>query len=1594
MHTLANGQAQYEVSMDLVLSYNGNADRADCGSRFEITAYFSDGTSSLVWTESLDGLRDDEVRTYNKKFYFAATKRLTRFHIFGRRSWDRGWPAGCKRNDVEDSKDIYVSPSQPCYTTFRTGFIPRYTRGDMTINVYPRSITATPYNQLFPDEGNITLNATTGFPNSTYVWQYRTSSTGWQDFPAAFQRRPSISFSGNDLPNNFFLNAFANRENIQVRVNYGCGGVYSNTVTLSPRLAAPRIVSVTPVAPTCYGDQDGSFIVQFSRPLKPKESLVLQLDKQEEPEGSPQAFIDDRQITALDGAYRFTWSNDREARRYRVVLRGSYPNDVPNPVATYTNGPDYRRNFEITQPGPITFNAVKQHDVRCYDGADGAVDISISGGNGGCILYYRNAADGVDRQVSIGNNTAYTLEGLEPGVYTLWLRDSKGCMPRDAGNAEVQRTVTITEPAAPLAIDAATLTDPAAFGYSDGSIVVRLKGGTPAADGSYNVTWTRPDGTPVAHNGSTGSGIYTTTLSNIPDGTYQLRVTDANHAAAGSGSEAGCIVTAVYTITQPPLLVVNAGITDSIACNGDGNGVITALATGGKPMTQPPYYTYEWYEIINGQPAATGQTGTVANGLRAGRYQVKVTDANGIEKTSDIINLADPGPLQVQFTETPATCYNSSNGAVSALVTGGTPAYSYTWSNGSHTAGINHLPTGAYTLNITDYHGCRLTDVAFVQQPSAPLQILTPTLTYPRAYGYTDGSIRVLLSGGTPLADGAYHVTWQRADGTVLNGHTGQVTAGGYESLLGNIGAGDYTITVTDANYTGPGPDMQSCIVAATFTLTEPPALRVDISEQHYVSCKGDADGVLVATAAGGVPVSGPLPYYFAWYKADNGVYNAIGQTTDTARGLSTGIYKVIITDWNGITRESAPFHLVEPEQLQVQLQTRAVSCHGGDDGFVKSTVTGGTLPYTWSWNTGATAANILDQPAGDYSLLLTDAHGCMQQPAATITEPVAPLAIIHVVIADPQAFGYTDGHITVTLSGGTPAADGSYSVQWLDANGQPLTQHTEQVAPGAFVTKLEHAGDGRYTLQVKDAQFGRSTNGSTGGCYISADYELTEPPLLKVYIAQHRYVACNGDSDGQLVAHAEGGIPLSSGLPYQYQWFKVLNGSLVPVPQTDSIIHGMAAGAYLVTVTDYNHITRSSDTFHLTEPGPLSVAISTTAVTCASGQDGTATGIVSGGTAPFHYEWTTGDTTAGIQNITEGSYLLFVRDAHGCETQNQADIYIPGGIVIDADIKAPTCHGDCDGYIRTSISGGVPPYTYKWNTGHTGAALEQLCAGRYTLTITDANNCRRIQTFSLPDPAPLQVQLGADKTLCNGQAWTVNAAIADPQARYVWGGSPAFQAAAPQVTLSNSGQYWVTVTDGKGCTGSDTIRIQQRKVDISAEFVAATQVFRNETVSLINISSPLPEKTEWIIPANRNITVLQNSTLLAELRFGDTGVYHIQLRSTIGDCEQVFSKQIAVLEQQSFTQPGGAQEPFIRSFEVMPNPNTGQFSVRISLDKTAEIRLRLFNIISNQLVSDRRESPAQQFNIGYQLNITAGTYVLLLETPMGPAIRKIIISQ
>lgn len=1420
-------------------------------------------------------------------------------------------------------------------------------------------------------------------------WYY--SLDNWATFRAfpenLLWKNPSY-FSANELLSGAGLANLG--KTVMIKGYDVCGSeTYTAPYNLVISLSSPTIVDAKGVDVSCYGKADGGIKLKFSRQLYPGETLGLQaVDPNAGPGGTVKNFD---VVIAADGTYTTPADRPLSGGTYNLTLIGGYQGN-----SIYSGSNAHTATVTIFDPQPLVFSTPVPGAVKCYDGSDGSITLSGSGGTQPYKLLYKAAGDAAFNTTDFTANP-YTFSNLRKGDYVVSITDKNSCPAKNtAGDTET--SVSITQPDAPLQKDNVTAVDPLANGSTDGSITVRLKGGSPFADGSYNVTWTRSDGQTFTPVNTVGNNIYTTKLSNLGAGLYTLTVKDKNYDAAAPAGNGGCLYTEQVQLTDPPVLEAGISVADSISCYGMSDGSLLAVPAGGVRMAAAPYYTFQWYkQDVNGNWQDLNITSIKATGLNTGRYRVLVTDANNIQKYSDPKDFIEPGDLKIQFSETPVSCFGGSNGTSTATVTGGTPPFSYAWTGGATTVTATNLATGTYTLNVQDYHGCKVSDLSFIAQPAEALQIVTAPVTFPRGYGYTDGNIKVLLKGGTAKADGSYNITWKKADGTVLSNYTSSVQPGGYETLLSNIGAGDYVLTVTDANYTGTGlaSDEQACYLEQPFHVTQPDPIVTTVTEQHYVSCKGDADGALIVATTGGMKYpAGQPPYLYQWYRIDAGTPVLLPQTTAIASGLPTGTYKVIVTDMNTVSRESDSFVLVEPKLLEVKLAARAVSCNSGTDGFVKSTVTGGTLPYSWSWTNSANTQDIINVAAGNYGLLLTDGHACIVQKDTTVIEPAMPLAVADVTPVDPKAFGYTDGSIQVTLTGGTSAANGLYNIEWTDATGKQLTTFTQTKTANGVVTLLQNVGDGNYTLKVKDAQYAISADGSTTGCYVEATYTLHEPPLLEAVLREYRYISCINIADGQLAAHAQGGIPFTSGLPYKYQWYSIVNGAETLIPQTDSIITGMPAGKYLVKVTDFNNITRSSPVFTLQQPARLDISFTTAAVTCASGMDGSIAANVTGGTTPYHYEWTNGETTANIKDLTEGTYMLYVTDAHGCVALKQADIFIPEGIKTAPVIKAPTCNGFCDGTITVGVSGGIAPYTYAWDNGSKSKDLSGLCAGKYTLTITDANNCKRIQSFTLTDPAPLVINIGADKTLCNGQAWNVSAAIPDAQAKYEWSGDNGFTSDKAAVTLNQTGSYHVLVTDSKGCKGADTIAIKQYQADIAAEFVAPTQAFNNETVSFVNISYPRPEWVEWVLPQDKGVTVVSKTDMLAELQFADTGFYTISLRAHIGDCEQVFTKRISILKGQEFPVPGGAQTPFILDFNVMPNPTDGQFTVQVKLDKQSEIRLRMINIISNQLVSDRKESAATQFNINYQLNVTAGTYLLLLETPMGNAVRKIVINK
>jgi hypothetical protein len=724
------------------------------------------------------------------------------------------------------------------------------------------------------------------------------------------------------------------------------------------------------------------------------------------------------------------------------------------------------------------------------------------------------------------------------------------------------------------------------------------------------------------------------------------------------------------------------------------------------------------------------------------------------------------------------------------------------------------------------------------------------------------------------------------------------------------------------------------------------------------------------------------------------------------------GKYNGLNTYAGGINH-TAKASFVSPLPLSFSAnKTNDVYCFAGSDGTITINAAGGTGNYmagykkqwqnNYTWvNFGEAKKHVLNNlDTGSYQIRVKDANGCVELNQGSevvrtviIAQPEMPLKKEFVQIINPLQFGSTDGNIKVILKGGTPKPDQSYNIGWTDINNNILNNYINNIVPTGYQTLLHNIGANKYILTATDNNYIKAANNSKQGCLLKDTFQLVQPLLITVSIDEQDYISCKNFNDGQLVAHASGGIKFQQGLPYHYQWFKIINNVNVDINQPDSIATELSAGKYFVKITDFNNITKASAIYNLTEPEQLKVEFTSTPVSCSGGNDGSAKAIVSGGTEPYQYEWTTTETTPLISNLPEGIYLAFIKDAHQCETQGQIKVVTPNPIKVNPAIKNPNCYQSCDGFIKLGVLGGVAPYTYQWSNGAITKDINNVCAGNYSVTITDAKNCTRVENFSLINPLPVLLNLAKEKTLCLGQNYEANATINDPAAQYQWGSDKGFAANTAKVLLSNEGIYWVKVTNSNNCVGNDTIIIHRKNADIAAEFIATTQAFKGELVRFINLSLPSPDSISWIIPNDPNIQVITNTQNITELKFADTGVYYISLKSYKGGCEKIFTKKIIVLEPQPFNNPGQVQDPFIKEFTIAPNPNNGQFTVKVTLKEQSKIRLRMYNVLSNALVSDRQESGSSQYTLPYNLNVVAGTYFLLLETAKGNIMYKIIIN-
>jgi len=358
-------------------------------------------------------------------------------------------------------------------------------------------------------------------------------------------------------------------------------------------------------------------------------------------------------------------------------------------------------------------------------------------------------------------------------------------------------------------------------------------------------------------------------------------------------------------------------------------------------------------------------------------------------------------------------------------------------------------------------------------------------------------------------------------------------------------------------------------------------------------------------------------------------------------------------------------------------------TCNGGDNGQITVAAFGGVPGYSYVWNTGRTGATISNLRAGVYSVTMTDASGCTLTRSYSLGE--LPALNINYSKANVDCFGGNSGSISLNVSGG----DSPYYYQWNT---------------GATSSSLNSLRIGTYTVTVSDSK----------GCTATQQITITQPSPLGIN-SQTKIPACYQDGTGEISVSGTGGTP-----GYSYTWS---TGDSSPK------ITNLSSGTYTVTLTDANGCTTVRN-LSFSEPPPLSIAYNKTDVECAGESTGTINLDVSGGTGSYSYQWNTGASSSSLNNLGKGTYSVTVTDANGCTANQSISIRSNLSMTLTSVVKAETCTGQSDGSIEVAVQGGKTPYRYLWSTGSQNPIILNLSARRYTVTVTDANDCQLIKSF------------------------------------------------------------------------------------------------------------------------------------------------------------------------------------------------------------------------------------------------------------------------
>ncbi len=921
---------------------------------------------------------------------------------------------------------------------------------------------------------------------------------------------------------------------------------------------------------------------------------------------------------------------------------------------------------------PCPSLAMSGSSVSCYGNSNGSAQVAISSGSGNYSITWSNGV------------TTTSNPGLAVGTYTVNVKDNvSGC---SVNGAYVVGSLD------PISISS-TITNVDCFGNSSGSIDVTVISGSGTAP--YTFGWVN------SLNNSVGSSE---DLTSSPSGTFTQTITDFK----------GCTKVTSFTITQPAEALNSSVVKTDVSCFAGANGGLDISVWGG---TNP--YNYSW---------GTGQLTQDVNSLTAGNYSVTITDNHGCSRVQNY-SISQPTVLGGTSSKTDVACYGQATGNASLSATGGTSPYSFSWSNSSTlfsttSSFLGNIVADSYNVTVTDANNCQYTSSLTINQPTqltggivitnvscnggsnGAIDLTVAGGTFPYTYQWTNNvpasistsqdlsnvvaqtytvvvldaySCSISLTGeitqpALPITVSESHINvlcygnnTGSIDLSVIGGtspYTYSWTSGQTSQNISNLLSGTYGYTVTDN---------LGCTSVSSIYITQPSAPLAVTNSIIDANCFGDANGIIDLTVSGGTS-----PYSYAW---SNSTY-LLSTTSQDLTNFPADTYTYTARDANGCLSTSSLI-IAQPTQLQTSISGVNILCKGGNNGSVDLTITGGVLPYNYSWNNGYTTEDLSSMLAGVYSVVVADAHNCIITNQIELTEPMDSLSYTFTE-RDVKCNDGTDGNISITVEGGTVP----YSYLWSNAN------------TNSEITDLTA---GMYHFVVTDFN----------GCLLLDSIYVDQPaPLtLNELITP---VTCFGLSNGIIDLSPIGGTA-----PYTYTWY---NSEYALSAQTQDLI-GYPADTFQVEIIDTNNCFYEMF-FAIPQPAILAVTYNSNIASCSGSSDANIDVTITGGNPTYSSNWSNGATTEDLLNISADTYNLMVTDQKNCKDSLTVVIAQPDSIKMHFEMVEVSCIDQHDGIAITSPYGGNGGYSYLWSNSVTTAQADSLYNQWYSVVVTDVIGC------------------------------------------------------------------------------------------------------------------------------------------------------------------------------------------------------------------------------------------------------------------------------